>query len=202
MLSSHTEAIWHQLHQDLRQFIGRRVGDGDTADDILQDIFLKIHTQVGRVRDEQKLVSWTYQVTRNAIADYYRSRRHDVELPETLAVDDDDDPDLSGEFAPCLRPMIDALPDKYREVLLLTEYEGLTLQAVADRLKLSLSGIKSRVQRGRELLKGSLLQCCHFEFDRRGRMIDCHPYHTECEADSLRSGCEVDNRSQLIQIAN
>jgi len=200
MLSDRTEVIWQQLHRELRQFIGRRVADGNAADDILQDIFLKIHAHVGALHDEQKLVSWTYHVTRNAIADYYRSQRHSVELPETLAMDDDNEFDLSSEFAPCLRPMIDTLPDKYREALVLTEYEGLSLQAAADRLKVSLSGVKSRVQRGRELLKGRLLQCCHFEFDRRGRMMDYHPYRTECKAD--QPGCAPDSPNQLIQIAD
>lgn len=193
MMNSPTEAIWHQLHLDLHRFIGNRVMDEEVADDILQDIFLKIHSQVRTVRDEQKLVSWVYQITRNTIADYYRSQPQNIELPEDWAADDDNDTDLSSEFALCLRPMLDDLPDKYREVLLLTEYEGLTLQEAADKLNLSLSGAKSRVQRGRESLKRNLLQCCHFEFDRYGRMIDYYPYRTQCEEDQTQPGCASDN---------
>jgi RNA polymerase sigma-70 factor (ECF subfamily) len=201
MVNNSTEAIWYQLHDDLRQFISSRVVDGD-AEDILQDVFLKIHAQIGTVRDEQKLVSWAYQITRNAIADYYRSQQPYIALPETLAVDEDNDTDLSTEFAPCLQPMIDDLPDKYREALLLTEYEGLTLQNAADTLKLSLSGAKSRVQRGRELLKRSLLQCCHFEFDRRGRMIDYYPYCNCCEGNRPDQSCASDCSGQRLQIAD
>jgi len=63
--------------------------------------------------------------------------------------------------------MIEQLPEKYRVAIRLSEVEG-AQQDVADRLGLSLSGAKSRIQRGRLLLKGVLVQCCTFHRDRRG----------------------------------
>ena len=71
--------------------------------------------------------------------------------------------------------MIEGLPDAYREAIVLTEFEGLTQKELADRLGISLSGAKSRVQRARGQLKQMLLGCCQFEFDRRGGIIDCKP---------------------------
>src|SRR5579864_8255490 len=142
MIDSRTELIWHQLHDDLRRFIGRQLTDAEAADDILQDVFLKIHVHAMTVRNEQKLVSWAYQITRNVIADFYRTRHQSVELSETFAAPEADADDLSSEFALCLRPLVNTLPDKYREVLLLTEYERLTLRQTADRLGLSHSGAK------------------------------------------------------------
>ena len=71
--------------------------------------------------------------------------------------------------------MISTLPEPYREALVLTEFEGLTQKQMAARLGTSLSGAKSRVQRGREQLKQMLLERCEFEFDRLGRIIDCKP---------------------------
>jgi RNA polymerase sigma-70 factor, ECF subfamily len=73
------------------------------------------------------------------------------------------------------RRMIYSLPERYREALVLTEFDGLTQQELADRLNISLSGAKSRVQRGRAQLKQMLNECCTFEFDRRGKAIDCTP---------------------------
>ncbi|HAH00091.1 MAG TPA: RNA polymerase subunit sigma-24, partial [Ktedonobacter sp.] len=67
------------------------------------------------------------------------------------------------ELIPCIKTMVDSLPNDYREALYLTEYEGLTQRELADRLGLSFSGAKSRVQRAREKLKVMLLDCCHFE---------------------------------------
>ena len=57
----------------------------------------------------------------------------------------------------------------------LAEIEGLPQQEVADRLGLSLSGAKSRIQRGRAMLKDALERCCRFEFDRRGNLAECDP---------------------------
>lgn len=181
-----TEQIWYQLHGDLRAFIGRRVSDESAADDILQDVFTRIHLHANTLRDDTKLSSWIYQITRNAIVDYYRSRKSDASLPETIVFDDyRDEDDLASRLAPCLRGMIDELPAKYREALLLTEFEGFTQAALAHQLGLSLPGAKSRVQRAREQLKNILLQCCHLEFDHLGRLIDYHPNCDGCGSSDI-----------------
>jgi len=69
-----------------------------------------------------------------------------------------------------------SLPEPYRKALVLTELEGLTQQELADKVGISLSGAKSWVQRGRQQLKEMLTECCAFEFDRRGGVIDCTPH--------------------------
>jgi RNA polymerase sigma-70 factor, ECF subfamily len=76
--------------------------------------------------------------------------------------------------------MIDRLPARYRTPLRLSELEGLPQQQVARRLGLSLSGVKSRVQRGRRQLKLMLLDCCHIEFDRAGSPMDYHQKAGNC----------------------
>jgi RNA polymerase sigma-70 factor (ECF subfamily) len=85
--------------------------------------------------------------------------------------------------------MVTALPGPYREALLLTEYAGLTQQELAVRAGISLSGAKSRVQRGRERLKQLLLDCCHVELDRRGGIIDYRPNCAGCSCDDCGPGC-------------
>ena len=77
--------------------------------------------------------------------------------------------------------MIAALPDPYREALILSEYQGLSQKDVADRLGISLSGAKSRVQRARRQLREMFLACCHFEMDRRGRILDYYARCPECD---------------------
>src|SRR5437588_726670 len=80
-----------------------------------------------------------------------------------------------SELVPCIKEMVDSLTNDYRQALILTEYEGLTQRELAVRLGISVSGAKSRVQRAREKLKDMLLDCCHFEFDHSGRVIDYQP---------------------------
>src|SRR5450755_4926357 len=99
-----------------------------------------------------------------------------LDLPEELP-----DDDMVSELLPCVRAMVLALPDQDRQALVLTEYQGLTQKELGERLGLSFSGAKSRVQRAREKLKQELLSCCHFELDRRGHILDYQPRCDCCE---------------------
>jgi RNA polymerase sigma-70 factor (ECF subfamily) len=171
------ETLWNELSIKLKRFIIRRITDESLADDILQEVFLRIQTHANTLNHADKLESWIYQITRNVIADYFRRRKDEIEVPETFPFFDDNlEDDLAAELAPCLRSMVDNLPAKYREALILTEYEGYTQSDLADILGISFSGAKSRVQRAKEHLKEMLLECCHFEFDRLGQIIDYYPY--------------------------
>lgn len=172
-MNATVEHIWHEFAEKLRQFIRSRVSDPATAEDILQDVFLKVQTRLGEFDNPARLQGWIYLIARNAIIDHYRTLKETVEVPESLPAEPEQhDPEVEGLKA-AFRRMIYSLPEPYREAVVLAEFEGLTQQQVADRLGISLSGAKSRVQRGRAQLKEMLHQCCTFEFDRRGRVIDC-----------------------------
>lgn len=179
------ENIWHEFAVKLGRFIRARVTDPATAEDILQDVFVKIQARLDSLENPAKLQSWLYLIARNAIVDHYRTRKETTEVPETLPAEaPEDDVELKGLKA-SFRRMIYSLPELYRDALVLTEFEGLTQKQLAGRLRISLSGAKSRVQRGREQLKAMLNECCTFEFDRRGRVIECAPREKggcqECE---------------------
>lgn len=187
-----TENLWETFHTGLKHFILKRIPDEQSADDVLQETFLKIHTRIATLRDEEKLQSWMYQIARNAIADYYRAQKATVELPETLPVPDEPvfEDEVIKDLIPGVKAMVDNLPAPYREALILTEYEGLSQRELADRLGLSFSGAKSRVQRAREKLKTMLLDCCHFEFDRLGKIINYQPNCACCNDDGCGEECK------------
>lgn len=178
-MKQRTEIIWTEFSDRLRQFILSRVADESLADDILQDTFVKIHSRIETLKDDTKIESWIYQITRNTIIDHYRNQKIDVDIPETLSESDEmPQNDHHQEVASGLKSMINELPEKYREALFLTEFQGVSQKALAQRLGISVSGAKSRVQRARQKLRDMLLQCCHFEFDHYGTVIDY--YRTPC----------------------
>ena len=170
------ETIWNEFALQLGQFIRSRVADRAAADDILQDVFLKVQKKLGQLDDPSKLQSWLYLIARNAVIDYYRAKKPTTEIPDSLPAEENgnSDPELNG-LKTAFRRMVYSLPDPYRDAVVLTEFEGLSQKELAQRLGISLSGAKSRVQRGRAQLKQMLLDCCQFEFDRRGSVIDCNP---------------------------
>lgn len=167
--------VWSQFSAQLRSYIRRRVADPADAEDLLQQVFVKVHTHIGTLRDDQRIAPWLYQIARNSIVDYHRSRRQFADIPETLPAEPQSDDDSIAQLAIGLRHMVENVPDIYRQPLLLAEIVGLPQKEVAERLGLSLSAAKSRVQRGRRLLRTMLGQCCHLEVDRRGRRMDYEP---------------------------
>lgn len=175
------EQMWSEYRTRLHRFILKRINDPVAAEDLVQEILAKAYGQLDRLRDHEKLLPWMYQATRNAIVDYYRKKKPAKELAESLAVQNPEKVDAAEkELAGCVMPFIQQLPDAYRQAILLAEMEGLTQKQVAARQGLSLSGAKSRVQRGRQMLKAMFLECCQIERDRRGGVMDFTP-KTNCK---------------------
>ena len=171
------EEVYERFDEDLRTFVRSRVGDPDATEDVLQDVYLKIHARIGTLRDEEKVGAWVFRVARNAVNDFYRSRKPTQELGEVPeASPDPEGEDLERRLFKSVRDMLDGLPPEHRQALYLTEYEGLTQKELAERLGIGLSGAKSRVQRARTRLKAMLLDCCHFELDRRGRVTNYYDH--------------------------
>jgi len=174
--------VWMEVRGRLRAFIAKRVADDAAVDDLLQEVFLKIDDKIDQVQDPRRLVSWIFTVTRHVIIDYYRMSHRHRELPAGLGTDVEtlmtagepmDEPDEPRiQLASCLRPMVDKLAPEYRDALRLVELDGLTQQAAASTLGLSLSGMKSRVQRGRRQLKAMLHDCCLIQLDARHGVSD------------------------------
>lgn len=187
-----TEKVWEEFHTGLRRFILRRIPDEQSAEDVLQDVFLKIHARIDTLKDEERLQSWMYQIARHTVADYFREHKATLALTEALDLPDEPaiDDDVVKQLIPSVKAMVQSLPEAYRQALILTEYEGLTQRELAEKLGLSLSGAKSRVQRAREKLKAMLLDCCHFEFDRLGKVIDYQAKCGCCTNNDCYPGCK------------
>jgi RNA polymerase sigma-70 factor (ECF subfamily) len=209
---SDTQQIWTEFGERLRAFIARRVDSDADADDILQDVFLRIHRHADTVKHHDRLVSWLFQVTRNAIVDYYRAPGRRRELPAGAThdrerggehvlgrVEDLDGESLAArrELATCLGLMVEQLPPLYRDAVRLVDLEGLPQQEAAARAGITVSGMKSRVQRGRQALQSLLHACCQFDRDAGGRVTDYQPRGDGCGP--CVQGCERDrtNGSEL-----
>jgi RNA polymerase sigma-70 factor, ECF subfamily len=172
-----TEArIWQTHRAELFRFVLMRVRDNALAEDLVHEVFIKAYSHREDLKDPGKWRPWLYQITRNALGDYYRSQKPLEQSPVDLASENaGEDNRAEQELARCLLPLLDELPARYRHALTLAECEGVTQQEIAVREGLSPSGAKSRVQRARKMLREILLQCCRVEMDRRGGVIDYEP---------------------------
>ena len=162
----------------IRPFVERRVAAAD-VDDVMQEILQRAHAGVDALDDDTRFAAWLHRVARNAIADHHRRRgRADAKHDAFAAEGRDDASEQAGAVASLavfVRAFIDMLPAPYREALHLTEIDGLTMREAADREAVSISGMKSRVQRGRRLLRELFEACCEIALDARGRVVDYTP---------------------------
>lgn len=180
------------MKDSLRRFVAKRVSP-EHVDDLVQDILLRMHERAGDLHDEARLPGWAFRIAQSVVADHHRRRR-----PEQLVADGEEPAEPEGEeaddgnvneiVAGWLRPMLALLPDEYQEAVEFVDVEGLSQRAYAERAGLSLSGAKSRVQRGRRMLEEVVRACCDLEIDARGNVIAYERRGCGC-GETDRGGC-------------
>ena len=182
-------------------YVRRRVATVQDAEDIVQDVFVRIHANLDQLQDAQRLTPWIYRIAHNVVTDYHRRRATAGGAIEKLAEETErtargrsrDDAlengssKASAELAHCTAALMERLPERQRQAMALTELDGLTQKQAAEQLDLSVPGVKARVRRGRRQLKQLLLDCCHVELDRRRGVVDYEPRNggtcNECACD-------------------
>ncbi|HTF21286.1 MAG TPA: sigma-70 family RNA polymerase sigma factor [Chryseolinea sp.] len=163
--------IWASTQDRLKSFVFKQTRDKAITDDIVQDVFLKVHAKVGQLKESDKLVSWIFQVTRHTITDYFRKKAkilnaHDIDW-------ESENVSLNDCVSSCLSDMLATLPDKYRQALELTELKNISQLELANTLGISYSGAKSRVQRARQMLKEKMDEAYQIKLDLYGNVVVC-----------------------------
>ena len=169
----HTEinTIWIDLNEELYKFILGKIKDEDTSKDIHQEVFLKVQAKIHQLTHTSKLTSWVYQITRNTIIDYFRKSRNkdisidNLDIPET----DTNNFDYSN-LSNCINQKIQDLSAQHKEAIVLTSFKNYSQKELAEHLKISYSGTKSRVQKAKEILRANILDCPNVESDSSGDM--------------------------------
>jgi RNA polymerase sigma-70 factor, ECF subfamily len=177
-----TVDTWREFSDQIRGWLFKQTNDDADSDDLLQEVFIKIHGSLHKLRDEEKVRAWIYQIARNTLNDYFAGKKmapiaNDLEGLESDSVEDIG---FESDIRECLHPMINHLPEKYREALFLHEIKGLSQKEVAKQLGLSYPGAKSRIQRGREMLKGYFMDCCHYSLAEDGTLKGEHTRRENC----------------------
>ena len=175
---------WTDVATKLRPFVARRVAPAD-VDDVLQDVLLRMHRGLDTLAEHERFTGWMFAIARNAVAEHGRTRaRHPVAEPrdEASPANTDHDRAASQSLSSCVAMFVAMLPSPYREAVTLVELEGLTIREAADMVGISVSGMKSRVQRGRAQLRDLFEQCCKIELDVRGKVTDFEPRRPHCSS--------------------
>lgn len=179
-------APWQEVAERLRPFIARRVSPAE-IDDVMQDVFVRMHRGLTQLRDEERFTSWLFQIARSSIAEHMRARaRHPIADGEVgrepANPTEEDDRESARQLAGCVSMFVAQLASPYREAITLVELEGKTTKEAAEMVGISVSGMKSRVQRGRAQLRELFDRCCEIALDVRGKPTDFTPRERTCKS--------------------
>lgn len=153
---------WQAVMRRVRSLVRRRVAAND-VEDVTQEALLRIHRGLSGVRDDRALLGWVNSVVRGAIADHHqRAVRPRGEVVEQATPEE---PSVLSVVTPFVDAFVDLLPEPYREAVRLTDLSDQRQADVARALGVAPATLKSRVQRGRAMLRAELERCCEFEID-------------------------------------
>jgi len=195
-----TEDLWKRFHKCLGSFIRKRVNNDADAEEILQEVFTRIHAHLSGLRNTESVQAWVFRITRNAIADHYHARKRladDLEeTPEPAAGPgqngNEEYQSARADLSRCMMLLLEELSEPYGEAVMLVELGTLSQKEISRRMGISYSGMKSRVQRGRDQLKSLLLACCEVEQDARGGIVGFTPRSAasqeKCDCEDPPSG--------------
>lgn len=171
--------IWNTYSNDIKHFILSKVKDVVVTDDLLQETFIKVHTKLDTLKDNDKLKSWLFAIARYTVLDYFRNNNITYEMSETDMVFDDQKLEHTKED--CLKGIIKSLPKKYRYPLFLSDINGIKQAQISEQLQLPLPTIKSQIQRGRKLIVQGYIDCCDFKVNDAGYLVGEIKEKEECK---------------------
>jgi RNA polymerase sigma-70 factor (ECF subfamily) len=149
-------------HRDFLAFVEKRVGNRATAEEILQDAFVRSMDKLDTVRDTA--IGWFYRVLRNAIIDHHRrtaaaERRHDAYAREEQLAGSEDE-ELQRVVCKCVAQLADTLKPEYAAALRRVEVDGLSVKDYADEAGISSNNAGVRMFRAREALRKQVARAC------------------------------------------
>ncbi|KAA5546735.1 sigma-70 family RNA polymerase sigma factor [Adhaeribacter rhizoryzae] len=167
--------LFFTYEEKLKGFIRKQVRNPDITHDLTQELYLKIYQNCEQLPKVTNPKAWLYQVTRNAITDYYRANKPVSSMANFEEILPETDNNFATEMLELLEPLLAMLPEKYARPLYLSDIKGISQKEIALSLNLTLTNTKSRIQRGREKLKALFLKHFYLEFDPRGQLLQARP---------------------------
>lgn len=164
--------IWQENSARIKQFICYKVDDDDCCNDILHDLFLKITDNSEKIALVEKPASYIIKMAQNAVIDFYKKRKL-IQVCDCSQLERQQEFSDKELYNMSLMPFIQSLPTIYKEAIILSDIEGVSQKDMAARFNISYTGVKSRVQRARKMLKDAILNCCNYKFDKFGNIISC-----------------------------
>lgn len=164
-----------EFYSYLKNYISKKVSNPHVAEDLTQEVMYRLVKADDKNQEIRNVKAWLFQTTRHVIADYYRDKNKNP-----ITKTQDKFPNLQAQTEEVvlaemdfLVPMIELLPNKYSQPLILSDINNIPQKEIARRMDLGLSATKMRIQRARKKLHTLFKRCCDIEFDANGDFAHC-----------------------------
>lgn len=187
------EAIWKEYRSSLKAFLHSKISNAADVDDLLQEILIKTHQNLAKIRAEESIKSWLFQIANYTIIDFYRRNKTFTELNQEEAVSETvwlkaQERDIKQELSACIEPFIQALDERDAALLTAIDINGESQRQYAESLGISYSTLKSRVQKARTQLRSLFDNCCQMELDAQGNLMEYEPQKRSNDRYSASNG--------------
>lgn len=149
-----------KFEQELKRFIERKVADKETAKDITGDLVLKLYNHCEKLEEIKNTRAWLYKMAYHAVIDHFRTERKEMKVQEAANLTSKEDEQVKQAVENCLLELIQRLPEPYKTPLLMADLKDIPQKEIADKLEISYSNTKMRIQRGRKKLHEMFKECC------------------------------------------
>lgn len=193
------DSVYQDLHLPIRRYLARLVGN-EYADDLTQEVFVSVNENLHTLNDPDRLKAWVYRIASRQATDWFRrqnkleicfsdmdcgndSERGDVDegIDDFESKENLNDSALAVEqewakieMLECIQTYVHQLPSQYREVILLSEFEGFKNREIAEILGISIETVKIRIHRARISLKQKFQSGCNLYYDESSEFA-CEP---------------------------
>ena len=180
------EPIWAEYRIGIKAFLHSKISNSADVDDLLQEILIKTHKNIGNIRSQGSIKSWLFQIANHSIIDFYRRNKAFTELDQEDSLSESlwleqQERDIKQELSVCIAPFIQALDEEDAELLTAIDIQGESQKQYAESLGISYSTLKSRVQKARSQLRDLFEGCCKMQLDAQGNLMDYDPHDSSCK---------------------
>jgi RNA polymerase sigma-70 factor (ECF subfamily) len=180
------ESLYENYFPKIQDYLSRFMGKDD-SEDLTQEVFIKVYSSLSTFKGESEISTWIFRIARNLAIDKFRSAKNrnlesklssldyisPLKINQKSKADKDSDIEYSffkNEMNQCIADYINKLPELYRSIFILSEYENLSSKEIAEVLNLSIENVKIRLHRARKKLHDLLMKNCNFYYDKHSHL--------------------------------
>ena len=175
------EEIWSEYRNALKAFLHSKISNPADVEDLLQEILIKTHNNINTLEDESSIKSWLFQIANRTAIDFYRKKDRTIESNSEKLWYEQNEQEVMQELLKCIAPFIQALPEDSARLLNAVYIQDKSQKDYAEESDITYSTLKSQIQNSRKELKALFDQCCEYEIDKSGNLIDFNPKSDSCK---------------------